>query len=90
MTSMTLWKRPSLTSYILLAVVAGMLFGALLPGPAKELRILGTLFLRFIKSIIAPLVFATLVTGIGGSPLIAMMISPDRSRVPPAAPAWSR
>jgi proton glutamate symport protein len=67
MLSMSQWKRPSLTSWILLAVVGGMVFGALLPGPAKELRILGTLFLRFIKSIIAPLVFATLVTGIAGA-----------------------
>ena len=64
---MTQSKRPSLTTWILLAVAAGMVFGALLPGPAKELRILGTTFLRLIKSIIAPLVFATLVSGIAGA-----------------------
>jgi proton glutamate symport protein len=63
----TYWKRPSLTTMILLAVAAGMVFGALLPGPAKDLRILGTTFLRLIKSIIAPLVFATLVAGIAGA-----------------------
>ena len=67
MTPMTQRKRPSLTTVILLAVVAGMVFGMLLPGAAKELRILGTTFLRLIKSIIAPLVFATLVAGIAGA-----------------------
>ena len=60
-------KRPSLTAFILIALVAGMAFGAVFPGPAKELRIFGTIFLRLIKSIIAPLIFATLVSGIAGT-----------------------
>jgi proton glutamate symport protein len=38
-----------------------------LPGPAKQLGILGTIFLRLIKSIIAPLLFGTLVVGIAGT-----------------------
>jgi len=60
-------KRISLTAWILLALVAGVAFGAAFPGPAKELGILGTVFLRLIKSIIAPLLFATLVVGIAGT-----------------------
>ena len=60
-------KRPSLTAWILIALVAGIAFGAAFPGPAKELGILGTVFLRLIKSIIAPLLFATLVVGIAGT-----------------------
>src|SRR5579862_9284714 len=36
-------KRPSLTTWILLALVAGILFGAALPGPAVKLAILGTI-----------------------------------------------
>jgi len=60
-------KRISLTAWILIAVVAGIAFGAMLPGPAKELGILGTIFLRLIKSIIAPLLFGTLVVGIAGT-----------------------
>jgi len=60
-------KRPSLTAWILIALVAGIAFGALLPGPAKQMAILGTIFLRLIKSIIAPLLFATLVCGIAGT-----------------------
>src|ERR1700684_4509505 len=57
-------KRPSLTTWILIALFAGIAFGAFFPGPAKEMGLLGTIFLRLIKSIIAPLIFATLVYGI--------------------------
>jgi proton glutamate symport protein len=60
-------RRISLTAWILIALVAGIAFGAAFPGPAKELGILGTIFLRLIKSIIAPLLFATLVVGIAGT-----------------------
>src|SRR3954453_11444819 len=60
-------KKPSLTAWIMIALVAGVLFGAVLPGPAKNLAVLGSIFLRLIKSIIAPLLFATLVCGIAGT-----------------------
>jgi len=60
-------KKVSLTTWILTALVAGIAFGALLPGPAKQMAILGTIFLRLIKSIIAPLLFGTLVVGIAGT-----------------------
>jgi proton glutamate symport protein len=60
-------KKPSMTTWILLALVAGIGFGAVFPGPARELGLLGTIFLRLIKSIIAPLLFATLVVGIAGT-----------------------
>ena len=60
-------KRVSLTAWILIALVAGILFGVLLPAPAVKLALLGTIFLRLIKSIIAPLLFATLVCGIAGT-----------------------
>ena len=60
-------KKISMTTWILLALVAGIAFGAFFPGPAKELGLLGTVFLRLIKSIIAPLLFATLVVGIAGT-----------------------
>jgi proton glutamate symport protein len=48
-------------------------FGAVLPGPAKQLGILGTIFLRLIKSIIAPLLFGTLVVGIAGTGTVKTM-----------------
>jgi len=60
-------KKLNLTTWILIALVAGIAFGAVLPGPAKECAIFGTIFLRLIKSIIAPLLFATLVHGIAGT-----------------------
>src|SRR5713101_793854 len=60
-------KRPSLTTWILIGLVAGIAFGASFPGPGKELGLLGTIFLRLIKSIIAPLLFGTLVCGIAGT-----------------------
>ncbi len=60
-------KRPSLTSWILIALAAGIAFGAVAPGPAKQMAVLGTIFLRLIKSIIAPLLFGTLVCGIAGT-----------------------
>src|ERR1700679_654558 len=60
-------KRPSLTAWILIALVAGVAFGAAFPEPAVKLGLLGTIFLRLIKSIIAPLLFGTLVSGIAGT-----------------------
>jgi len=60
-------KRISLTTWIIIALVAGVAFGAMFPEPAKASAILGTIFLRLIKSIIAPLLFGTLVSGIAGA-----------------------
>jgi proton glutamate symport protein len=57
----------SLTSWILIALVAGVAFGAAFPAEARNLGILGSIFLRLIKSIIAPLIFGTLVSGIAGT-----------------------
>ena len=66
-------KKNSLTAWILFALVAGIAFGALLPGPAKQMAILGSIFLRLIKSIIAPLLFGTLVVGIAGTGSVKTM-----------------
>jgi len=66
-------KKPSLTTWILIGLVAGVVFGTLLPGPAKQLGVLGAIFLRLIKSIIAPLLFATLVSGIASTGSIKVM-----------------
>ena len=66
-------KKISLTAWILIALVAGIAFGALLPGPAKQMAVLGSIFLRLIKSIIAPLLFGTLVVGIAGTGSVKTM-----------------
>ena len=70
---MTDVKKISLTAWILIALVTGILFGAGLPGPARQLGILGTIFLRLIKSVIAPLIFGTLVVGIAGTGSVKTM-----------------
>jgi proton glutamate symport protein len=60
-------KKISLTSWIFIAMAAGILLGVVAPDVAKSLGPISSVFLRLIKSIIAPLVFATLVYGIAGT-----------------------
>jgi proton glutamate symport protein len=60
-------RRISLTAWILIGLFAGIAFGAAFPKAAMQLGLLGTIFLRLIKSIIAPLLFGTLVCGIAGT-----------------------
>ena len=59
-------KRRSLTSWIFVGLVAGAEVGHDLPAFAANLQFLGTIFLRLIRVIIAPLLFGTLVVGIAG------------------------
>src|SRR5881398_2703567 len=59
-------RRLSLTTWILISMVVGVLVGMYAPEFAVKLKPLSTVFLRMIKSIIAPLLFATLVIGIAG------------------------
>jgi proton glutamate symport protein len=59
-------RKKSLTTWILVSMVAGAEFGYDLPGIAKNLQVLSDIFLRLIKTIIAPLLFSTLVVGIAG------------------------
>ncbi|RLS39226.1 MAG: dicarboxylate/amino acid:cation symporter [Planctomycetota bacterium] len=60
-------RRISLSQWILVAMVAGVLLGLFLPQVSLHLNPLSsTIFMRLIKSLIAPLLFATLVVGIAG------------------------
>lgn len=61
-------KKKSLTSTILLSMIVGAEFGFDFPGIAVNLQVLSKIFLNLIKTIIAPLLFATLVVGIAGHP----------------------
>ena len=68
-------KSSRMTTYILVAMVLGIAAGGVIhdqfPAPATQKLFAGyvsigsTIFLRLIKMIIAPLVFSTLVVGIG-------------------------
>jgi proton glutamate symport protein len=58
--------RRSLTVWILVAMCVGAEVGHDAPTFAVKLRFLSQIFLRLIKTIIAPLLFGTLVSGIAG------------------------
>ncbi|MDX2084232.1 MAG: cation:dicarboxylase symporter family transporter [Candidatus Melainabacteria bacterium] len=58
---------PSLTAQIFIGLLLGGLIGVFLPEIGAQLQPLAGLFLRMIKMLIAPLLFATLVVGIAGS-----------------------
>lgn len=57
----------TLTTQIFLALILGILLGVSYPELSLKLGFLRDIFLNLIKSIIAPLVFATLVVGIAGA-----------------------
>ncbi len=59
-------KKKSLTTWILISMVVGAEIGHDFPAVGIELQILSKVFLKLIKTIIAPLLFATLVYGIAG------------------------
>ena len=59
--------KVSATGWIFIAMAFGVALGVLAPDVAKELTPASNIFLKLIKSIIAPLLFATLVYGIAAS-----------------------
>jgi proton glutamate symport protein len=60
------WRRRSLTTWILVSMMIGAEVGHDWPAVGVSLRVLSLVFLRLIKTIIAPLIFGTLVVGIAG------------------------
>ncbi len=58
--------RRTLSAWIFIAMLLGAEIGHDFPVVATHLRVLALIFLRLIKAIIAPLLFATLVVGIAG------------------------
>lgn len=60
-------RRINLSQWILIAMVVGLILGLFFPAVSLHLNPLSsTIFMRLIKSLIAPLLFATLVVGIAG------------------------
>jgi proton glutamate symport protein len=60
-------RRISLTTWIFAGMFAGIVIGLAAPNIGRELAPVSNIFLRLIKSIIAPLLFGTLVYGIAGT-----------------------
>jgi proton glutamate symport protein len=60
------WARRSLTAWIFAGMLLGIEIGHDWPATARNLQVLSAIFLRLIKTIVAPLIFATLVVGIAG------------------------
>jgi proton glutamate symport protein len=59
-------RRPGLTQWIVIAMVAGVVLGWASPRAALAIEPLSAVFLRLIKSLIVPLVASTLLVGIAG------------------------
>jgi proton glutamate symport protein len=60
------WYQLSLTTWILVGLIVGGTLGYVSPAWGNRVYFLRDIFLNLIKSIIAPLVFSTLVVGIAG------------------------
>jgi proton glutamate symport protein len=60
-------RRFSLTSWIFIALVVGILLGIFFPEFSRNLAPISNIFLRLIRSIVGPLLFGTLVYGIASA-----------------------
>ncbi len=59
-------QKKSLSTWILFSMYTGVIVGFTFPEFAQNLQILSKIFLRMIKTIIAPILMSTLVVGIAG------------------------
>ncbi|MCU1273711.1 MAG: sodium:dicarboxylate symporter [Bryobacterales bacterium] len=66
-------KRISLSAWIFIGMAVGIALGVAAPAFAVKLAPISNVFLRLIKSILAPLLFGTLVSGIAGTGSIKAM-----------------
>jgi proton glutamate symport protein len=60
------WHQKTLPTWILVAMLIGIEVGYDFPSVAVELDVFSKIFLKLIKTIVGPLIFATLVIGIAG------------------------
>ncbi len=54
----------NLTFRVLVAVTLGVIFGIVDPTHAKEMKLLGDVFIRLVKMVIGPVIFLTIILGI--------------------------
>jgi len=62
----TVKKYTTTNSLVLLAILLGALFGIFFPELAIEQKIIGSIFIAFLKMLVVPLVFASIFTAIVG------------------------
>src|SRR5215472_12852833 len=60
------FARRSLTAWIFAGMIVGTSIGHDWPNVARNLQVLSSIFLNLIRTIVAPLIFSTLVVGIAG------------------------
>src|SRR5919202_6994164 len=60
-------RKVSLTSWIFVALIVGILLGIFFPEFSRNLAPISNIFLRLIRSIVGPLLFGTLVYGIASA-----------------------
>jgi proton glutamate symport protein len=60
------WKKPGLALQIVFGLIAGVLFGYILPQYGDAVKPFGDAFIRAIKMIVVPIVFSTIIIGIAG------------------------
>jgi len=51
---------------VIVAIVAGIVFGLLLPELALKQKVIGTIFVKLLKMLVVPLIFASIFTSIAG------------------------
>ncbi len=66
-------RKISLTGWIIIATLLGIVLGVVAPEFSVSLQWISNIFIRLIKSIIAPLIFASLVYGIAKSGNVSTM-----------------
>ena len=52
--------------WVLVGIAAGVMIGAVSPATGEAMKPLGDGFIKLVKMVIAPVVFLTITTGIGG------------------------
>ena len=63
---MFMLKKMTLTHWIFIGLVAGVLVGYFFPTVGREMDVFSKIFLNLIKSLVAPLLLSTLIIGIAG------------------------
>lgn len=56
----------NLTVQVIIGIILGITVGFFFPAFGEQLKILADLFIKMIKMVIAPIIFLTVVIGIGG------------------------